>query len=37
MQELYDMGYRFLSLGADVIGLANYFSTITKAFAKDFT
>ena len=37
MRELYDMGYRFISLGADVFGLTNYFSAITKAFAKDFT
>ena len=37
MRELYDMGYRFLNLGADVLGLSNYFSAITKAFGKEFS
>ena len=36
MQELYDMGYRFLSLGADVVGLSGYFSDIVKSFRKKF-
>ena len=32
MQELHDMGYRFLSIGADVLGLSAYFSGIASAF-----
>lgn len=28
MRELYDMGYRFISIGADVIGLAEYYKSI---------
>jgi 4-hydroxy-2-oxoheptanedioate aldolase len=32
MKELYDMGYRFISGGADVIGLTNYFKEIVSAF-----
>ena len=36
MQELYDMGYRFISMGADVVALGAYFSEITAAFKKAF-
>jgi len=36
MQELYDMGYRFLSIGADVVALGEYFNNITAAFKKAF-
>ena len=36
MQELYDMGYRFLSLGADVVGLSGYFGGIAKSFREKF-
>ena len=32
MQELLDMGYRFISLGADVVGLSQYFKQITAGF-----
>ena len=37
MKELHDMGYRFLSLGADVVGLSDYFNGITKAFRAEFS
>ena len=30
LKELYDMGYRFINLGADVIGLSTYFGGIVK-------
>jgi len=36
MKELYDMGYRFISIGADVVGLGMYFSDITSEFKKAF-
>lgn len=32
LQELHDMGYHFVSVGADVIALKNYCLSITKAF-----
>ena len=32
LKELYDMGYRFISCGADVVGLVNYFREIVGAF-----
>lgn len=32
LQELYAMGYHFVSIGADVIALKNYCQTITVAF-----
>ncbi len=34
LQELIDMGYRFISIGADVVGLVSYFSPIVAAFNK---
>ena len=34
INELVDMGYRFINCGADVIGLGQYFSSITAAFGK---
>jgi len=37
MRELYDMGYRFLSIGADVLGLGAYFNEIIRAFHDTFT
>jgi len=30
--ELRDMGYRFISVGADVVGLVNYFREVTAVF-----
>jgi 4-hydroxy-2-oxoheptanedioate aldolase len=30
VQELYDMGYRFVNLGADVVGLSTYFGDIVS-------
>jgi 4-hydroxy-2-oxoheptanedioate aldolase len=33
IRELYDMGYRFISCGADVVGLINYFTEMNKAFS----
>lgn len=30
MKELYDMGYRFISMGADVIGLNQYYADMMK-------
>lgn len=30
MKELYDMGYRFISMGADVIALNQYYADIMK-------
>ncbi len=32
LEELLDMGYRFISMGADVVGLAQYFSGIVSEF-----
>jgi len=32
--KLVDMGYQFISLGADVVGLGSYFREIIKAFAE---
>jgi len=32
VQELVDLGYQFISLGADVVGLANYFKDVVSAF-----
>lgn len=32
LKELYGMGYRFISMGADVVGLVNYFKEIAAAF-----
>jgi 4-hydroxy-2-oxoheptanedioate aldolase len=32
IKELYGMGYRFISLGADVVGLVNYFREMAAAF-----
>jgi len=34
MDSLIEMGYRFISVGADVVGLGQYFSGITSAFSK---
>lgn len=34
IQELVDMGYRFLSMGSDVLGLNRYFNNIREAFDK---
>lgn len=35
LQELLDMGYHFVSAGADVVGLKNYCADITRAFGQD--
>lgn len=32
LQELIDMGYNFVSVGADVVGLSGYFNPIVEAF-----
>ena len=32
LQELLDMGYRFISIGADVVGLSGYFKQIVSGF-----
>ena len=32
VKELYGMGYRFISVGADVVGLVNYFKEMAAAF-----
>lgn len=32
LQELIDMGYQFISIGADVVGLQNYFRELLKPF-----
>ena len=32
LDELIDMGYRFINIGADVVGLSNYFKNLTKRF-----
>ena len=34
LQELVDLGYRFISVGADVVGLAEYFRQIAQAFGQ---
>jgi 4-hydroxy-2-oxoheptanedioate aldolase len=34
LDELVDMGYRFISMGADVVGLSQYFSGLMGAFRK---
>lgn len=34
IDELINMGYRFISVGADVLALANYFRDIVKGFAR---
>ncbi len=34
LQELLDMGYHFVSVGADVVGLKNYCQDIIKTFGK---
>lgn len=34
LDSLIDMGYRFISIGADVVGLSQYFSGITSSFTK---
>ena len=34
LDELIAMGYRFLSLGADVVGLSQYCKAIMSEFAK---
>ncbi|MBN2455993.1 MAG: hypothetical protein JXB29_05575 [Sedimentisphaerales bacterium] len=34
LQELVDMGYQFISAGADVVALSNYFKEIVAAFEK---
>ena len=36
MKDLSDMGYRFISLGADVVALSQYFKNITDEFNKLF-
>ncbi|GAA5221874.1 HpcH/HpaI aldolase family protein [Membranihabitans marinus] len=32
LQELYGMGYQFVSMGADVVGLSNYFKGLINVF-----
>ena len=34
LEVLIDMGYRFISMGADVLGLSDYFSSIVSRFQK---
>ena len=34
LQELIDMGYQFISVGADVVGLSTYFKEIVAGFKK---
>ncbi|OHB54620.1 MAG: aldolase [Planctomycetes bacterium GWF2_42_9] len=34
LQELIDMGYRFINVGSDVVGLALYFKSLVAAFDK---
>jgi 4-hydroxy-2-oxoheptanedioate aldolase len=34
LQDLINMGYRFVSVGADVVGLSTYFKPILEAFGK---
>lgn len=35
LEDLKSMGYQFVSVGADVVGLKNYFSDLTKGFGSD--
>jgi len=35
LKELYDMGYRFVSCGADVVGLTAYYQNILKAYQNE--
>ncbi len=37
LKELNEMGYQFVSVGADVVGLKNYFADLMKAFQPDHT
>ncbi|HRQ52109.1 MAG TPA: aldolase/citrate lyase family protein, partial [Agriterribacter sp.] len=32
LKELNEMGYRFVSIGADVVGLKNYYASLLQAF-----
>ena len=32
LNELHEMGYRFVSIGADVVGLKNYYASLLQAF-----
>jgi 4-hydroxy-2-oxoheptanedioate aldolase len=34
IKELRDMGYQFIACGADVLGLAEYFASVVKAYPK---
>jgi 4-hydroxy-2-oxoheptanedioate aldolase len=34
LQDLINMGYQFVSVGADVVGLSGYFKPIMEAFGK---
>lgn len=36
MRHLYNLGYRFVSIGADVVALGAYYSNIVSAFNKEF-
>ena len=36
MDELIDMGYRFISIGADVVGLSEYCKNLVTEFKKHF-
>jgi len=36
MRHLYDLGYRFINLGADVVALGQYFKNIINEFNKEF-
>ena len=36
MREWYDIGYRFICLGADVLGLQEYFKRLLKTFSEEF-
>ena len=36
LKELYELGYRFISVGADVVGLANYFREMAASFNTAF-
>jgi 4-hydroxy-2-oxoheptanedioate aldolase len=37
IKELNDMGYQFVSIGADVVGLKNYFTSLLQAFNNTIT
>lgn len=37
IDELFAMGYQFVSIGADVVGLKNYFQDLSNAFGKSTT